>query len=52
MSFSKAKKWLCSSIAGAHSTPYPPSSHLPRYNELAKAFKENGIDDILCVSVN
>jgi glutaredoxin-like protein len=25
---------------------------LPRYNELAPVFKQNGIDDILCLSVN
>lgn len=33
-------------------TPTCSSAHLPRYNELADAFKANGIDDILCVSVN
>ncbi len=51
MSFSKAKKVVVFSLPGAF-TPTCSSSHLPRYNELAKAFKENGIDDILCVSVN
>ena len=33
-------------------TPTCSSTHLPRYNELAAAFKQNGVDDILCVSVN
>lgn len=47
----KGKKVVVFSLPGAF-TPTCSSSHLPRYNELAKAFKENGIDDILCVSVN
>lgn len=33
-------------------TPTCSSAHLPRYNELASVFKENNIDDIVCVSVN
>lgn len=45
------KKVVVFSLPGAF-TPTCSSSHLPRYNELAKAFKENGVDDILCVSVN
>jgi len=24
----------------------------PGYNELARVFKENGVDDIVCISVN
>ena len=39
------------SLPGAF-TPTCSSTHLPRYNELATAFKQNGVDDILCVSVN
>lgn len=39
------------SLPGAF-TPTCSSTHLPGYNELAKVFKENGVDDILCVSVN
>lgn len=39
------------SLPGAF-TPTCSSSHLPRYNELAGVFKENGVDDILCLSVN
>ncbi|WP_373019933.1 glutathione peroxidase [Thiomicrorhabdus sp.] len=33
-------------------TPTCSSSHLPRYNELAGVFKANGVDDIICLSVN
>lgn len=33
-------------------TPTCSSSHLPRYNELAPTFFENGIDEIICLSVN
>lgn len=33
-------------------TPTCSSTHLPGYNELAKTFKENGVDDIVCISVN
>jgi glutaredoxin-like protein len=39
------------SLPGAF-TPTCSSTHLPRYNELAPAFRANGIDDIVCVSVN
>jgi glutaredoxin-like protein len=39
------------SLPGAF-TPTCSSTHLPRYNELAPAFFENGVDSILCVSVN
>ena len=33
-------------------TPTCSSSHLPRYNELAPVFRENGVDEIVCLSVN
>ncbi len=33
-------------------TPTCSSTHLPRYNELAGVFKDNGVDDIICLSVN
>ncbi len=33
-------------------TPTCSSTHLPGYNQLAAAFKENGVDDIICLSVN
>jgi len=39
------------SLPGAF-TPTCSSSHLPLYNELAKTFNDNGVDDIICVSVN
>lgn len=45
------KKVIVFSLPGAF-TPTCSSSHLPRYNELAKDFNENGVDSILCVSVN
>ena len=38
-------------LPGAY-TPTCSSSHLPRYNELAPIFKANGVDEIVCVSVN
>lgn len=47
----KGKKVVLFSLPGAF-TPTCSSSHLPRYNELASEFKKQGIDDILCVSVN
>ena len=39
------------SLPGAF-TPTCSSTHLPRYNELAKTFADNGVDDIVCMSVN
>jgi glutaredoxin-like protein len=33
-------------------TPTCSSTHLPRYNELAGVFSENGVDEIVCLSVN
>jgi glutaredoxin-like protein len=39
------------SLPGAF-TPTCSSTHLPRYNELAPAFFANGVDAILCASVN
>ncbi|MBE9114799.1 glutathione peroxidase [Lusitaniella coriacea LEGE 07157] len=33
-------------------TPTCSSTHLPGYNELASTFKENGVDNIVCLSVN
>jgi len=39
------------SLPGAF-TPTCSSSHLPRYNELAAKFFANGVDEIVCISVN
>jgi len=39
------------SLPGAF-TPTCSSTHLPRYNELAPVFAQNGVDEIVCISVN
>ncbi|HWC45249.1 MAG TPA: glutathione peroxidase [Casimicrobiaceae bacterium] len=39
------------SLPGAF-TPTCSSTHLPRYNELAPVFRDEGIDTIVCISVN
>ena len=39
------------SLPGAF-TPTCSSTHLPRFNELAPVFFENGVDEIVCLSVN
>lgn len=39
------------SLPGAF-TPTCSSTHLPRFNELAPVFKQNGVDEIVCISVN
>ena len=45
------KNVIVFSLPGAF-TPTCSSTHLPRYNELAPVFKQKGIDEIVCVSVN
>ncbi len=47
----KGKTVAVFSLPGAF-TPTCSSTHLPRYNELAKEFFKRGVDSILCVSVN
>jgi len=47
----KGKTVVVFSLPGAF-TPTCSSTHLPRFNELAPIFKENGVDDIICISVN
>ncbi|MBQ4838063.1 glutathione peroxidase [Pseudoalteromonas luteoviolacea] len=47
----KGKTVIVFSLPGAF-TPTCSSTHLPRYNELANVFKQNGVDDIVCMSVN
>jgi glutathione-dependent peroxiredoxin len=39
------------SLPGAF-TPTCSSTHLPRFNELAPVFKQNDVDEIICMSVN
>ncbi len=39
------------SLPGAF-TPTCSSAHVPRYNQLLPAFKANGVDEIICMSVN
>jgi len=45
------KKVVVFSLPGAF-TPTCSSNHLPRYDELYEAFREQGVDDIICISVN
>jgi glutaredoxin-like protein len=47
----KGRTVVVFSLPGAF-TPTCSSTHLPRYNELAPAFSANGVDRIVCVSVN
>ena len=47
----KGKTVAVFSLPGAF-TPTCSSSHVPRYNQLAEAFRANGVDTIVCVSVN
>ena len=47
----KGKAVAVFSLPGAF-TPTCSSTHLPRYNELAPAFFANGVDSIICISVN
>ncbi|MGD1901002.1 MAG: peroxiredoxin [Geitlerinemataceae cyanobacterium] len=45
------KKVVVFSLPGAF-TPTCSSNHLPRYEELFESFKAQGVDEIICVSVN
>lgn len=45
------KKVVVFSLPGAF-TPTCSSNHLPRYEELYEEFKAQGVDEIICVSVN
>ena len=47
----KGKTVVVFSLPGAF-TPTCSSTHVPRYNELAPAFFANGVDQIVCISVN
>ena len=45
------KNVIIFSLPGAF-TPTCSSSHVPRYNQLVPQFKAQGIDEVICVSVN
>jgi len=47
----KGKTVVVFSLPGAF-TPTCSSTHVPRYNQLAPAFREHGVDEIVCISVN
>jgi len=47
----KGKTVVVFALPGAF-TPTCSSTHVPRYNQLTPAFKQRGIDDVLCISVN
>ncbi|WP_417697444.1 glutathione peroxidase [Psychromonas sp.] len=47
----KNKTVVVFALPGAF-TPTCSSTHLPRYNELAAVLKENGVDEVVCLSVN
>jgi glutaredoxin-like protein len=47
----KGKTVVVFSLPGAF-TPTCSSTHVPRFNQLAPAFKAAGVDDIICMSVN
>jgi glutathione-dependent peroxiredoxin len=47
----KGKTVVVFALPGAY-TPTCSSTHLPRYNELAPVLRQNGVDDIICISVN
>jgi glutaredoxin-like protein len=47
----KGKTVVVFSLPGAF-TPTCSSTHLPRYSELEPVFKANGVDEIICISVN
>lgn len=47
----KGKKVVVFSLPGAF-TPTCSTSHLPRYEALYEEFKAQGIDEIVCISVN
>jgi glutaredoxin-like protein len=47
----KGKTVVLFALPGAF-TPTCSSTHLPRYNELAGVLKANGVDGVICLSVN
>ena len=47
----RARLCVVFSLPGAF-TPTCSSTHVPRYNQLVPAFKQQGIDEVVCISVN
>lgn len=47
----KGKTVIVFSLPGAF-TPTCSSTHVPRYNKLTPTFKQHGVDEVICVSVN
>ena len=47
----KGKTVVVFSLPGAF-TPTCSSTHVPRYNQLTPTLKQQGIDEVLCISVN
>jgi len=47
----KGKTVVVFALPGAF-TPTCSSTHVPRYDKLTPAFKQNGVDDVVCISVN
>ncbi len=47
----KNKKIVLFALPGAF-TPTCSTSHLPRYEELYEQFRAEGVDDVICLSVN
>jgi glutaredoxin-like protein len=47
----RGKTVVVFSLPGAF-TPTCSSTHVPRYNQLAPAFRQHGVDEVICISVN
>jgi glutaredoxin-like protein len=47
----KDKTVVVFALPGAF-TPTCSSTHVPRYNQLAPVFRQYGVDDVVCISVN
>lgn len=47
----KGKTVVVFALPGAF-TPTCSSTHVPRYNQLTPAFKQHGVDEVICLSVN
>ena len=47
----KGRTVVVFSLPGAF-TPTCSSTHVPRYNQLVPAFRQHGVDDVVCISVN